>query len=401
MIRINYRYSRGVINKRRCQKEFIQRLDDNLINKTKMVFIILIWILLSGIFMSGCIEKSTTGSVYFSSEPSGAEIWIEGVNTGNVTPSILHLHRGNYTYSLIKEDYVIFIGDFNIEIDQAVHIPQTVLVHVQPPTEVSVYQLKYHLLENVGTFFYCDPDYYPVAREGIEQKHALEQYPDIQNNTLELQAILDHADLMEATSLSAEQKLLIYQEHKKLNAIQLSPYQDTYEFKLRISEENGAIFEIEGYIDKNKSIDIVNKKPSFPCPICLSGNTLIDTPNGNIAVKMIHEGMTVWTIDASSSRIPAKVLETVSVPTPPGYQVIHLVLDDGRELIASPTHQVADGRPLGSLMPGDTVDRAKVSTISYILDGGGAAYDILPAGDTGLYWASGIPVQSTLLEGVE
>jgi hypothetical protein len=40
-------------------------------------------------------------------------------------------------------------------------------------------------LENAGTFFYCDTDYNPVAWDGIEQKPALEQYPDIQNNTQE------------------------------------------------------------------------------------------------------------------------------------------------------------------------------------------------------------------------
>ncbi len=364
-----------------------------------MVFIILICLLLAGILISGCVEKSSTGSAYFSSEPPGAEIWIEGVNTGNVTPSILHLQKDNYNYSLKKQGYVIFMGDLNIEIDQTVHLPLTVLVQMQPPTEVSVYELKYHLLENVGTFFYCDPDYYPVAREGIEQKHALEQFPDIQNNTQEFQAILNHVDLMEATYFSAEQKLLIYQEHKKLNAIQLSPYQDTYEFKLRMLEDNGSIFEIKGYIAQNKSIDIINKEPSFDCPICLSENTLIDTPDGNIAVKQMHPGMTVWTIDASGSRIQAKVVKTVVVPTPPGYQVIHLVLDDGRDLIASLTHRVADGRPLGSLMPGDMVDGANVSTVSYMLDKGAAAYDILPAGDTGIYWANDIPVQSTIFEG--
>jgi hypothetical protein len=34
-----------------------------------------------------------------------------------------------------------------------------------------------------------------------------------------------------------------------------------------------------------------------------------------------------------------------------------------------------------------------------MLDKGAAAYDILPAGDTGIYWANDIPVQSTIFEG--
>lgn len=45
------------------------------------------------------------------------------------------------------------MGDFTIEIDQAVNLPQTVLVQVYPPAELSTYELKYHLLENVGIFF--------------------------------------------------------------------------------------------------------------------------------------------------------------------------------------------------------------------------------------------------------
>ena len=94
-----------------------------------------------------------------------------------------------------------------------------------------------------------------------------------------------------------------------------------------------------------------------------------------------------------------KVVKTVLVPTPPGYQIIHVVLDGWRELIASPTYPVADGRSLGSLMPGDMVDGVNVSMVSYMLDKGAAAYDILPAGDAGIYWANDIPVQSTIFEG--
>lgn len=53
-------------------------------------------------------------------------------------------------------------------------------------------------------------------------KHALEQYPDIQNNTRKFQAILNHADLMEAPYFSAEQKLLIYRSHRPRRRYALS-----------------------------------------------------------------------------------------------------------------------------------------------------------------------------------
>ncbi|MCL7411604.1 MAG: hypothetical protein P1P69_00685 [Methanosarcinaceae archaeon] len=106
--------------------------------------------------------------------------------------------------------------------------------------------------------------------------------------------------------------------------------------------------------------------------------------------------MTVWTADSSGNRVPAIVFMTVSVPTTPDYRIVHLVLDDGRELFASPGHPVADNRILASLMPGDDLDGAKVLTIQHIPDKVLATYDILPAGDTGSYWANDIAMKSTL-----
>lgn len=151
-------------------------------------------------------------------------------------------------------------------------------------------------------------------------------------------------------------------------------------------------------------ISIENKTAKFsknvesnkPCPICLSGNTYIDTPDGSVDVKDLQEGMVVWTSDKSGSRHAALILRTSKTEVPKDFQLVYLVLDDGRELFASPGHPLADGRILGSIREGDIVDNSTVVKAMLMPYEGAYTYDILPSGDTGLYWANGIPVRSTI-----
>jgi hypothetical protein len=72
------------------------------------------------------------------------------------------------------------------------------------------------------------------------------------------------------------------------------------------------------------------------------------------------------------------------------------VLADGRELLVSPGHRTADGRPVGALRAGDDVDGSTVTRWELVSYAGGRTYDLLPAGATGHYWANGILLSSTL-----
>jgi hypothetical protein len=76
--------------------------------------------------------------------------------------------------------------------------------------------------------------------------------------------------------------------------------------------------------------------------------------------------------------------------------VIELRLDDGRVLRASAGHPTADGRTLGALAVGDVVDGAHVVSVERVPYTATETYDILPAGETGFYWADGILMGSTL-----
>jgi hypothetical protein len=76
--------------------------------------------------------------------------------------------------------------------------------------------------------------------------------------------------------------------------------------------------------------------------------------------------------------------------------MVHLKLADGRELLASPGHRTADGRPLGALSVGDRLDGSTVTQWELVPYAGDRTYDLLPAGPNGTYWANGILLSSTL-----
>jgi len=76
--------------------------------------------------------------------------------------------------------------------------------------------------------------------------------------------------------------------------------------------------------------------------------------------------------------------------------MVHLVLADGRELLASPGHRTADGRALGDLQKGDELDGSTITHWALVPYAGERTYDLLPAGPTGRYWANGILLSSTL-----
>jgi hypothetical protein len=113
-------------------------------------------------------------------------------------------------------------------------------------------------------------------------------------------------------------------------------------------------------------------------------------------VTDVKPGMIVWTAAIDGTRIAVPVVEIGSIQVPVGHLMVHLVLADGRELLASPGHRTADGRALGLLAAGEALDGSTISRwelVPYFAD---RTYDLLPVGPTGTYWADGIQLASTL-----
>ncbi len=178
--------------------------------------------------------------------------------------------------------------------------------------------------------------------------------------------------------------------------MQLTAAGASYEFSLRTGKGQGL--RVSGNITLSGEITVAKQETSFnTCPICLSRGTLIDTPAGPVPVEQVRRGTVVWTVDSSGERASGVVAETIVTPVPRYFRVVKLELSDGRSVTASPGHPTAERRALGEYAVGDSLDGALVAAVAYLEYGDGATYDILPAGATGVYWANGIRLKSTLL----
>ena len=258
-------------------------------------------------------------------------------------------------------------------------------------------ELKYRVLAQFPDLFFCDPDYYPVARMD-ELELAKQHFTELQANAEEFNAILEHNNFSGVTSFTDEQVLRIYQEHKKLAAVQFTLDQGGYRFQLQSAKSEGNGELISGRIDGQGAITVQQKEPIIAtCPICLAERTLIDTPAGQVPVERLYPGMQVWTLDRKGLRMITTVLKVGKTVVPTQHQVVHLRLEDGRQLWVSPGHPTADGRIVGQLLPGDMLDGSRLLAVERLVYSGYATYDLLPAGDTSFYWANGILIASTLV----
>ena len=275
-------------------------------------------------------------------------------------------------------------------------VPPTLTPIPTLSTAMGPIELKYRVLDRFPDLFFCDPDYYPIPRED-EMDLARLRYPEIQANPEELDAILVHLDLNEVSTFTDEQILLIYREHKRLAAVPFELTGDAYQFQIQVARTEGEGELIKGTIDGRGKIIVLEKTDSFAtCPICLAAGTQIDTPSGPVAVEDVRPGMLVWTMDAGGNRVAQPVIRLGKTVVPVDHQVIHLALEDGQEVWVSAGHPLPDGRRASELRAGDVLDGGMVLSVERVRYAGTATYDLLPAGETGFYWANGILLASSL-----
>src|SRR5712692_3897867 len=75
-------------------------------------------------------------------------------------------------------------------------------------SQQSIEQLKLAVTDAAGKPAYCDPDFYPIAREGGEQASAIARYSQIQADAEVYAAILGHEHLP-GGQLTDAQKLTV------------------------------------------------------------------------------------------------------------------------------------------------------------------------------------------------
>ncbi len=260
-------------------------------------------------------------------------------------------------------------------------------------------QLKFKVMDAAGKPAYCDPDFYPIAREGGEQANAIAQYPAIKADTETYAAIVAHEGLP-AGDLTDAQKLALYRAWKLLRALTLTPNGGDQSFQYRVQAAGaGTAYQmVAGTVRVDGFVTVSSRTASGPpmCPICLAAATMIATPHGQVRVTDVRPGMVVWTATAAGVRVAVPVVEIGSMAVPAGHLMVHLKLADGRELLVSPGHPTADGRKAGELQAGEELDGSTITLWEQVPYTADRTYDILPAGGTGEYWANGILMGSTL-----
>lgn len=265
---------------------------------------------------------------------------------------------------------------------------------------LSTAQLKFAVMDTAGKPAFCDPDFYPVGRQGGEQASANANYPTIKSDALTYAAIVAHEHLLSG-DLTDDQKLVLYRAWKLIRAIPLTQEGDQYSFSYRTNQTttNSALYQlVSGSVRVDGVVSIASRTTTTApnCPICLAATTLIATPHGAVRVTDVRVGMTVWTEDAAGVRIAKPVIEIGSTEVPAGHLMVHLVLIDGRELLVSPGHKTGDGRQAGLLKAGDELDGSVITRWELVPYSGERTYDLLPAGPNGRYWANDILMSSTL-----
>jgi hypothetical protein len=266
------------------------------------------------------------------------------------------------------------------------------------PLTLTVPQLKYRVMDQLGRPWFCDPDFYPVGR-GDEGERAQEKLPEIQRDADTFAAIVAHLKLPPAPPYTADQQLAIYREWKTLNVLKLEPTTtNVWGFAYLAMRSTGGGERVEGRVLADGSVTALTRQQAGPpqCPICLALGTRISTPAGDVAVQELRVGDVIWTADATGERTAAALVAVGSTPVPATHQVVRLALADGRSVYVSPGHPTADGRRVGDLVAGDVIDGARIAGVERVAYSGGATYDILPAGATGVYWANGVLLGSTL-----
>jgi hypothetical protein len=265
-------------------------------------------------------------------------------------------------------------------------------------TPLTIPELKYRLMDQFGAVAFCGP---PVVRGGEAAKaDAVAAFPEIQKDRDAFNAIVQRTGLANVTEFTPEQKLTVFNEYERLKAIALEPVGDRQHFALTFADPNDSTRTVfmEGTIDQYGAIQVARRESRgrMNCPICLAIGTMIDTPAGPARVEDVRPGTLVWTADGAGRRVVATVERTSRTPVPRSHEVVHVRLQDGRELYASPGHPSASGQPLADLVPGDVLDASTVVVAERVSYWDAATFDLLPSGPTGEYWANGILLRSTL-----
>ncbi len=142
---------------------------------------------------------------------------------------------------------------------------------------------------------------------------------------------------------------------------------------------------------------------------CMPNTARILTSQGEKQIDNIQIGDSVYTFNNIDGKFLAPIIQVNKILVQKDYIMTKITLEDGRSIQASPKHPIPIERDYATssknqyeellfseIKIGDHIDRTRVVFIEFVNYNGGFTYDILPAGESGYYWADGILVGSTL-----
>lgn len=127
---------------------------------------------------------------------------------------------------------------------------------------------------------------------------------------------------------------------------------------------------------------------------CAAPSTPIATPDGERPIDALAVGDRVYSLDGDRLVI-VPIAATHRAPVR-DHHVTELHLVDGRTIVMSPGHPTADGRTFADLAVGDLLGGHPIASAARVPYAESATFDILPASPSGVYFAAGVPVGSTL-----
>jgi hypothetical protein len=131
------------------------------------------------------------------------------------------------------------------------------------------------------------------------------------------------------------------------------------------------------------------------CAVCASPDTPIATPDGERPIAELRVGDLVYSVDHDAIR-PVAIAQVNRTPVT-SHRVVRVTVSGGRVLEISGPHPTADGRSFADLGPDSDLDGTPVESVEVVPYRHHFTYDILPASDSGTYFAAGMRIGSTLV----
>jgi hypothetical protein len=128
---------------------------------------------------------------------------------------------------------------------------------------------------------------------------------------------------------------------------------------------------------------------------CASPDTPIATPTGERAIASLRPGDLVYSVDGAGI-VAVPIVATHQTAVGRDHRMVRVRFATGAVIEISGGHPTLDGRSFDDLRPGGRLGGVGIVDVERVPYAHDRTYDILPASDSGGYFAGGVLVGSTL-----